>query len=234
MNIVITGASSGIGFQTSLALSSIAGNAVIAISRNKEKLDQLKKKSLEQNQQSNLSVIAGDISDEQSVQLLNKEIKSRFEHVDVLINNAGLLINKPFEELTSKDWMDVYTTNVFGAVNIIRSLVSLMKPGSHIINISSMGGVQGSAKFKGLSAYSSSKAALAGLTECLAEEFRDKKISVNCLALGSVETEMFTAAFPSSKASVSAKEMAEFISRFATEGQQFFNGKIIPVANSTP
>jgi NAD(P)-dependent dehydrogenase (short-subunit alcohol dehydrogenase family) len=234
MNIVVTGASSGIGFQISARLAAIAGNTVVALSRNSEKLERLKSESLRQNPGSTLQVFTCDIADEQSVKTVISQIKSQLKQVDILVNNAGLLINKPFDELTSKDWSDVYSTNVFGAVNVIRNLLPLMKNGSHILNISSMGGVQGSVKFKGLSAYSSSKAALIGLTECLAEEFHEKNIAVNCLALGSVQTEMFAAAFPSSKASVSATEMSDFISRFAVEGQKLFNGKIIPVSNSTP
>lgn len=234
MNIVITGASSGIGYQTSLLLSGNPENNVIAISRNEIKLETLKAESLKNNPQAKLTTIAGDISDEKSVAKISENIKSIFPDLDILINNAGLLINKPFEELTLKDWTDVYSTNVFGTVNLIKSLLPLMKKGSHIVNISSMGGFQGSAKFIGLAAYSSSKAALVGLTECLAEEFKDKNIAVNCLCLGSVQTEMFTAAFPSFKASLTVKEMSNYISQFALEGQKYLNGKIIPVSNSTP
>ena len=97
-----------------------------------------------------------------------------------------------------------------------------------------MGGFQGSVKFKGLSAYSSSKAALVGITECLAEELKDRNIAVNCLCLGSVQTEMFSTAFPSFIASSTTLEMAAYIAEFALEGQKFFNGKIIPVSVSTP
>src|SRR5208282_5900863 len=100
-----------------------------------------------------------------------------------------------------------------------------------IVNISSIGGVQGSAKFKGLSAYSSSKAALINITECLAEEFKERGIAVNCLALGSVQTEMFSAAFPSFEAALTAEEMANYISEFAVTGNKYFNGKVIPVSN---
>ncbi len=234
MNIVITGASSGIGYQSSLLLSSNSQNHVIAVSRNKEKLDQLKEESLHQNSQSKLDVIAGDISGEASAAGISEKVKAIFSNVDILINNAGLLINKPFQELTLKDWMDVYSVNVFGAVMMTNNILPLMKGGAHILNISSIGGVQGSVKFKGLSAYSSSKAALIGITECLAEELREKNISVNCLALGSVQTEMFSYAFPSFKASASPRETAEFISGFAIEGQKLFNGKIIPISRTTP
>ena len=97
-----------------------------------------------------------------------------------------------------------------------------------------MGGFQGSAKYSGLSYYSASKAALACLTECLANEFTGFGISVNCLALGSVQTEMLNEAFPGYKAPVDAKQMAEYISGFALTGHKFFNGKILPVAIGNP
>jgi NAD(P)-dependent dehydrogenase (short-subunit alcohol dehydrogenase family) len=97
-----------------------------------------------------------------------------------------------------------------------------------------MGGFQGSAKYKGLSYYSASKAAIACLTECLAKEFSEYGIRVNCLALGAVQTEMLDEAFPGYKAPVNAKQMAEFVSGFALNGHKFFNGKILPVAIGNP
>ena len=144
------------------------------------------------------------------------------------------MINKIFEELTSEDWLSVYSTNVFAPVNLIRSLLPMMKTNSHIVNISSIGGVQGSVKFKGLSAYSSSKAALINITECLAEELKDSGIAVNCLALGSAQTEMFKAAFPSFQAALTAEEVGAYVAEFALNGNKYFSGKVIPVSNSTP
>ena len=145
-------------------------------------------------------------------------------------------MNKPFEELNIREWKEVYETNVFAVVSTIRTLLPLFesKTLNHILNISSMGGFQGSIKFKGLSAYSSSKAALVGITECLAEEFKDRKISVNCMCLGSVQTEMFEQAFPEYTAASTPEKTAKLIGDFAIEGAAFFNGKIIPVSNSTP
>ena len=104
----------------------------------------------------------------------------------------------------------------------------------HVVNIGSMGGVQGSVKFPGLSAYSSSKAALANLTECLAEEYKETPIRFNCLALGSVNTEMLKDAFPGFEGSNEPNEMAKFIKEFALTGYKFYNGKVLPVATSTP
>ncbi|HTX88115.1 MAG TPA: SDR family oxidoreductase, partial [Bacteroidales bacterium] len=96
------------------------------------------------------------------------------------------------------------------------------------------GGVQGSKKFSGLSAYSASKGALAVLTEVLAEELAEREIRVNCLALGSAQTEMFEKAFPGLKAQLSAHQMAQFIADFAVNTGKYFNGKIIPVSVSVP
>ena len=130
----------------------------------------------------------------------------------------------------------VYEVNVFAPAMLIKVLLPLIEKSTeaHIVNISSMGGVQGSSKFIGLSAYSSSKGALITLTECLATELAHKNIKVNCLALGSVNTEMLATAFPGYEAPVSANKMAEWVSWFALNGHHFFNGKIIPVALSNP
>lgn len=97
-----------------------------------------------------------------------------------------------------------------------------------------MGGHESTSKFSGLSAYSASKAALANLTECLAEEWKTEGISVNCLMLGAVNTEMLGEAFPGYQAPLNAVEMADFICDFSLKGNTFFNGKLLPVSLSTP
>ncbi|MDX2445435.1 MAG: SDR family oxidoreductase, partial [Bacteroidales bacterium] len=164
------------------------------------------------------------------------EIKARFDHIDILINNAGYLSNKAFETLLPEDMKQTLGVNYTAPLLTIQALLPLLKNSkhAHVLNIGTMGGVQGSSKFPGLSIYSSSKAALATLTECLAEEYKESKISFNYLALGAVQTEMLEKAFPGYKAPLSAKEMAEFISNFAINGHKYFNGKILPVSLSTP
>jgi NAD(P)-dependent dehydrogenase (short-subunit alcohol dehydrogenase family) len=152
----------------------------------------------------------------------------------VLINNAGILLHKPFLETTSEDFHQVFETNVFGLVSITQALLPFMKVNSHVVNISSMGGIGGSSKFAGLSAYSSSKGAVSILTELLAEEFKATGPKFNALALGAVQTEMLTQAFPEFKAPIQANEMADYILQFALEGHRYFNGKVLPVSSSTP
>lgn len=143
-------------------------------------------------------------------------------------------MNKPFPEITHRDLTDCYRVNVIGVMETVQAAVPQMIDGGHIVNISSIGGFQGSAKFAGLSAYSTSKAALCSFTELFAEEFKESKIKMNCLCLGAAQTEMLEEAFPGYQAPVSAAKMAEFIANFALTGDQWMNGKIIPVSLSTP
>ena len=235
MNFIITGASSGIGYQTALAIANDKRHTIIAVSRNKEKLDALSIEAKIVNPNSNLIPLVYDISPDIENNDLLVFAKKELGNVDVLINNAGLLINKPFKELTISDFESVYKINVFGVVKTIQSLLPVMgNPNTHIVNIGSIGGVEGSMKFKGLSAYSSSKGALAVLTECMAEEFKGMNISVNYLALGSVKTEMFSEAFPGAKAQISPKEIGKYLAEFALNGADFMNGKIVQVSKSTP
>lgn len=238
MNIVITGASKGIGYEMASYLS--GNHRVFAISRNETLLKKLQRQSGES---SGLIPIVCDLTDSVSVEKAVAIISKEVNHIDVLINNAGMLLNKSFRELSPDDWQSVYDVNVFGVVQMTRYLMPLLEKGnyhsekkvkSHVLNISSMGGIQGSMKFKGLSAYSSGKGALITLTECLAEEFKDIGIRVNVLALGSVETEMFQSAFPGMKASEDPISISRWIADFALSGGEFFNGKVLPVSTSNP
>lgn len=235
MNVIITGASNGIGYETVLLFAKMKNINIIAISRNTQKLKQLTRQCLEINATCKILPLTMDLENFIAEDFLKELKKIQFNSVDILINNAGKLINKPFEKLTFENWMSVYSVNLFSVAKIIKTLLPLMVKASkcHIVNIGSYGGFQGSSKFPGLAAYSSSKAALANLTECLAEEFKNKNISVNCLALGAVQTEMLQQAFPGFKAPLVPKQMAQFIYDFATTGHNYFNGKILPVTLST-
>lgn len=232
MLILVTGASKGIGFEMVKRFSKNPNTLVIAVSRNTDSLTKLVK----QKNTTSILPLKADITKESDQKKISHTIKSLDLGLDILINNAGQIVNKPFEKISTKELQSVYNTNVFAPFTLIQTLLPLLnkKNKSHIVNISSMGGFQGSAKFAGLSAYSSSKSALSGLTECLAEELKDRNIAVNCLALGAVQTEMLGKAFPGYKAPLSAAKMAEFICEFALTGQHFFNGKIIPVSSTTP
>jgi 3-oxoacyl-[acyl-carrier protein] reductase len=232
MLILITGASKGIGFEMVKSLAKNPNHLIIAVSRNCNPLYKL----VQTENTHSIMPIKADITLPASRKKIYQTIKSLGLPLDVLINNAGQILNKPFEKITEKELQSVYSTNVFAPFMLSQILVPLMgkKNKGHIVNISSMGGFQGSAKFPGLSAYSSSKTALSGLTESMAEELKSKNISVNCLALGAVQTEMLSKAFPGYKAPLKPKQMAEFICHFALTGQTYFNGKILPVSSTNP
>jgi NAD(P)-dependent dehydrogenase (short-subunit alcohol dehydrogenase family) len=231
MNIIITGGSRGIGRDAALCLSEDKDNRILITGRNEKALREVAGSASNEN----ISWFTVDFSKNAGqMKFLIEHINSLFSIVDIMINNAGALVNKEFLELSDDENRLMMEVNYFVPSMLIRSLQPLMRKGSHILNISSMGGFQGSAKFSGLSGYSASKAALACLTECLANEFIQSGISVNCLAPGSVQTEMLEEAFPGYKAPVTSAEMGKFIAYFAVNGNRFFNGKILPVALSTP
>jgi len=232
MTILITGASKGIGFEMVKLFSQNQNTFVIALSRNTDPLTKL----VNQKNTHSILPLKADITSQSDQKKMIKTLKTLGLKIDILINNAGEIVNKPFEKITAKELYSVYNTNVFAPFTLIQTLLPYFnkKRKTHIVNVGSFGGFQGSSKFPGLSAYSSSKSALSGLTECLAEELKPKNISVNCLAIGAVQTEMLSKAFPGYKAPLKANEMAEFICNFALTGHNFFNGKIIPVSSSTP
>ncbi|MCF6280273.1 MAG: SDR family oxidoreductase [Flavobacteriaceae bacterium] len=224
-NVIVTGASRGIGFELVQLFAKNNCN-VLAVSRNTSSLKNLNI--------DNLTTLSVDISDEDELQKIVSYVEENWRKVDILINNAGKLINKPFSETSTQDFLEVYKVNVFAVAELTRKMIPFLKNDSHVVTISSMGGIQGSLKFPGLSAYSSSKGAVITLTELLAEEYKDSGISFNILALGAVQTEMLAEAFPDYKAPTTAFEIATYIYDFALTGNKFYNGKVLQVSSSTP
>lgn len=224
-NVIITGTSRGIGYEL-VQLFTDAGYNVLALSRNSAPISNI---NLE-----GCTIFPFDITDSNDIKTVAKFVNDNWKQVDVLINNSGALINKPFAKTSIDDFKSVYDVNVFGAAALTKAMLPFMKKKGHVVNISSMGGIQGSLKFPGLSVYSSSKGALITLTELLAEEYKETGPSFNVLALGAVQTEMLEEAFPGYQANVSAEEMAQYIMQFSLTGHQMYNGKVLQVSNSTP
>ena len=222
-NIIITGAGRGIGKATAL-LAASKGNQVYAISRT---IDDLK--GIE-----NIQPFSVDLTNPDGITSFCKELATTGVLIDVLINNAGKLKNIPFKETAFDVFESVFKVNVFGLAELTRQLLPMINPKGHVVNISSMGGVQGSSKFPGLAAYSSSKGAVITLTELLAEEFKETGPAFNALAFGAVQTEMLEEAFPGYEAPLSAAEMGSYLLNFALTAHQFYNGKVLPVSSGTP
>jgi len=235
MKIIVTGASRGIGYELVRLLAKESQHQILAVSRNHVGLEKLRQDCEGDPGRVLIHPFDLEMLDDIPTRFL-PAVQEHFDSLDILVNNAGLLVNKPFEQLNLEDFKRSLDVNYLAPVVLIQGLLPLLlkaqKP--HVINISSMGGVQGSLKFPGLSSYSSSKAALGVMTECLAAEFKDSPIRFNTLALGAVQTEMLEEAFPGYKAPLLPGEMAAFIKDFAEKGGTFFNGKIIPISLSTP
>jgi NAD(P)-dependent dehydrogenase (short-subunit alcohol dehydrogenase family) len=223
--IVVVGASRGIGLEVVKKFAQ-AGNTVFALSRDLVKM----KKAFEGF--SNVTPLAFDLSKNVLEQV--KVISTQIKTIDILINNAGYLVNKSFDSISHADFQLSYQINVIGVMETVQGFLPQLKSDAHIVNISSMGGFQGSMKFAGLSAYSTSKAALSSFTELFSEEYKNTDLSMNCLCLGAVQTEMLQEAFPGYEAPTTPDQMAAFIVDFALNGNRFFKGKILPVSLSTP
>ncbi len=223
-NIIVTGTSRGIGLEVAMQLAK-SGHQVLAISR---------KISPVLEQEKNIKCLSVDLSKSEDLQRVTVFLKSHWTQVDGIIHNAGQLVLKPFLQTSVEDFRQIYETNVFGIVGLNQIAIPMMQPGSHVVSISSMGGIQGSMKFAGLSAYSSSKGAIITLSELLSEEYKSSGISFNVLALGAVQTEMLEEAFPGYQAPLTSADIAKYIADFTLNGNQFFNGKVLQVSSSTP
>lgn len=223
-NIIITGTSRGIGYELALQFAN-AGHQVLAISR---------KTPQALMEHPNVSCLSLDISVAEDLHQVAKFIAQTWKKVDVLLHNAGSLLHKPFDQISTEEFQNIYKVNVFAVAELTKICIPFMQKGSHVVTISSMGGIQGSMKFAGLAAYSSSKGAVITLSELLAEEYKEQGIAFNVLALGAVNTEMLQEAFPGYEAPISAKEMADYIFNFALTGNTYYNGKVLQVSSSTP
>ena len=223
-NIIVTGTSRGIGLELALQFAN-AGHHVLALSRKTPQI-------LIEN--SNVTCLSVDLSKEQDLTQVEQFLTSSMKNVDAIVHNAGALLLKPFEETSSEEFENIYKVIVFGVANLTRVCLPFLIKGSHVVTISSMGGIQGSLKFSGLSAYSSSKGAVITLSELLAEEYKERGISFNVLALGAVQTEMLAEAFPGYQANISASEMANYLYDFTLTGNKYYNGKVLQVTTSNP
>lgn len=223
-NIIITGTSRGIGFELALQFAN-AGHQVLAISR---------KTPQELIEHPNITCLSVDLAQESELLRIDNFLSATWKKVDAVIHNAGALLLKPFENTSLQDFENIYKVNVFGVANLTQIALPYLQKGSHVVTISSMGGIQGSTKFAGLAAYSSSKGAVITLSELLAEEYKERGIAFNVLALGSVQTEMLAEAFPGYQAPITAVQMADYIYNFTLTGHQFYNGKVLQVSSTTP
>lgn len=227
MTVCVTGASRGLGKAMVESFLASSEAEVLAVTRHPEALA-----AVLEDWGNRVHVVAADICTAEGRASVAEELKE-MAPLQVLIHNAGALVYQPFPETSEAALEQIYRVNVFAPYLLTQSLLPYMEH-THIINISSVGGVEGSLKFAGLSAYSSSKAALNCLTEMWSEEFKETSLVFNCLALGSVETDMFQEAFPGVPAASTPQEMAKFITAFAFDAPAVMKGKIISLSLGNP
>ncbi len=174
--VLITGSSRGIGAATALLFAEAGAKVILHGRSDSSQLKRLAKKIAS-------PYIVCDVGDEEAVV---REIK-KLGAIDILINNAGVSISKPFLELSHEDWLAILHTNLLGTVNFSKAVIPGMqkrKKGA-IVNISSIKGLPGTA---GRAAFAASKAALIAMTSSMAKEFAPY-IRVNCIAPGFTATE---------------------------------------------
>lgn len=227
-NVLITGASRGVGF--ALASKFLReGFSVFCASRH---LDSLKQ--VEEKYPNSCFLVELDLENEQSIRQAVEKIEANSNKLDIVVHNAGALVNKPFQNISLIELQRCYAVNVLGPYQLTQDLLPTLAPDAHVVTISSMGGFQGTQKFAGLTAYSSSKAAAASLTECLQEEFKETNWSFNCLCLGAVQTEMLEEAFPGYVAPTTSAQMAHYIFNFAMNNKGVIKGKVLPLSSTNP
>ena len=130
--VIITGTSRGIGFEL-VHLFANAGYEVLALSRNAKPVSNLNFE--------NITALSFDLSKSEDYDRVEAFVKKEWKQVDILINNAGTLLNKPFADTTFEDFQQVYNTNVFGVAELTRRTIPFMPSKGHVVTISSMGGV---------------------------------------------------------------------------------------------
>ncbi|UCF50476.1 MAG: 3-oxoacyl-ACP reductase FabG [Thermoplasmatales archaeon] len=182
---IITGASRGIG--KAIAEIFAENNAFVGINYYKSQLfaEETFKKIKEKDGKAIL--LKGDVSNPKEVESFIKKFVSKSKHIDILVNNAGIYERSNFEKISHKTWNNVISTNLSGCFNVCKQAIPYMKPGGKIIFISSQLAYRGSSHGAD---YASSKAGMLGLMRSLALELACKKINVNAVAPGTIDTDI--------------------------------------------
>lgn len=217
--VLITGGGSGIGAACAEEFLR-RGRAVVVVGRTASRLRSVK----------GALALAGDVGDEAFARRAFAAARRRFGSVDVLVNNAAHLVKKSFVDTTAAEWDETMRTNLRGPFLFSREFLRAAKPGRAIVHIGSLGGVQGTEKFPGLSAYTVSKYGISGLTAALAVEARPRGVAVFCVAPGAVDTAMLRKAAPGLKAGAVPADIAKVVADLADSARpDLLSGAVIPL-----
>lgn len=223
----ITGASRGIGFEIVKAVLDTGDKVVATVRSSAESL------SNKLGNPENLSVVLLDITNEQQAAEVANQVVQKFGRIDVLVNNAGFGLLSAVEEATADDVKKNFETNVFGLLNVTRSVLPFMRKehSGHIINISSVGGLSGNI---GWGVYGSTKFAVEGLTESLALELAPIGIHATVVAPGFFRTEFLDAASLTRASNIipDYEETVGEMRKFATQANKKQPGDPIKLAKA--
>lgn len=221
---LITGAGRGIGAATAKLFSEV-GAKTLLVSRSEAELKETQKTLSEESE-----IFICDLEKEENILNLVSQIQKKYSTIDILVNNAGYIEKHPFKEFKTESYDRILNINLKAPFILSRETSKFMNKGGAIVNVSSVAGLRGVAKFPQFSVYSASKSAIIGLTESMATELNRFGIRVNCVAPGAVNTAMLHKAAPSIKTNTEPKDIAEIILFLASEQSRVLNGSIVEVS----
>lgn len=219
--VLITGAGRGIGAACA-QLFTDQGAQLVLTSRTASELELVKDSLLKKNPKAKILTVVADVSNEIAVRHVFDQALQQMGAVDILINNAGVAHLADFIEMPTGIWDETLAINVRGPFLCSREAFRHMKQAQKngaIVNLSSLSGIRGTEKFKGWSAYVTSKHAMIGLTESLAVEGKPFGIRVNCVAPGAVQTPMLEKVAPFFKTQTTPEDIAKTILFLSDETQ---------------
>lgn len=182
---LVTGASRGIGKAIALELARNGTNIIINYNKDEKEAndlaEEIKKLGVD-------SVSAkADVSNFDECAAMMESIKKKFSYIDILVNNAGVLSDKTLKNMTKEQWDFVIGINLSGIFNVTKNVLPMLRDNGRVINISSIVGISGNF---GQSNYAASKAGIIGFTKSLAKELGKRRITVNAVAPGFIDTYM--------------------------------------------
>ena len=182
---LITGASRGIG--KGIAIKFAEQGAFVGINYNSDETAAKETLSLIQKKGGNGILLKADVSQEKDVENMVKTLVEKRKNIDILVNNAGIYSRNKFENISPGDWEKSLSVNMTGCYHLCQKVIPIMKPGSKIIFMSSQLAFKGSSHGAD---YAATKAGMLGLMRSLAVELADKKINVNAVAPGTIDTDL--------------------------------------------